>query len=128
VRLTHVRLLVDDFASMLAFYRDTLGLRIGFNDGENFAEVDAGADVQISLFVRHGMNDAIEGGARPSGGDGAVVIFSVDGVDTTYERLRSRGVVFVTSPRDMQDWGIRVAHFRDPEGNLLEINEPLARD
>ena len=111
---------------MRAFYRDTLGLKIGFDDGENFAEVDAGADVQISLFVRHGMIDA---GAELKAGDGdrGVIIFAVDDVDAAYRRLSSRGVRFATPPRDMDDWGIRVALFRDPEGNLLEINQPLKR-
>jgi catechol 2,3-dioxygenase-like lactoylglutathione lyase family enzyme len=26
---------------------------------------------------------------------------------------------------DRPEWGIRTAHFRDPDGNLIEINQPL---
>jgi lactoylglutathione lyase len=125
VRLTHVRLLVKDFHAMLSFYRDTLGLRVGFDDGENFAEVKAGG-VDLSLFVRHGMADAVDD-LRSGEGDRAALIFQVDDVDATYRRLSSGAVRFVTPPKDMADWGIRVAIFRDPEGNLVEINQPLAR-
>lgn len=25
----------------------------------------------------------------------------------------------------LPDWGIRTAHLRDPDGNLIEINQPL---
>ena len=125
MRLTHVRLLVNDYRAMLSFYRDTLGLQVGFDDGENFAEVKAG-EAEISLFVRHGMADALDG-LRSGEGDRAVLIFHVDDVGATYRRLSSRDVNFVTPPKDMAEWGIRIALFRDPEGNLVEINQPLAR-
>lgn len=125
MRLTHVRLLVNDFHTMRSFYRDTLGLRVGFDDGENFAEVNAGG-VDVSLFVRHGMADALDD-LRSGDSDRAVLIFEVDDVDATYRRLSSDAVRFVAPPKDMAEWGIRIALFRDPEGNLVEINQPLAR-
>ena len=125
MRLTHIRLLVTDFHAMLSFYRDTLGLRVGFDDGENFAEVKAGG-IDVSLFVRHGMADALDD-LRSGEADRAALIFAVDDVDATYRRLSSVGVRFVAPPKDMAEWGIRIALFRDPEGNLVEINQPLAR-
>jgi hypothetical protein len=39
--------------------------------------------------------------------------------------LSGRGVQFVTEPHDQEAWVLRVAHLRDPEGNLIEINAPL---
>jgi lactoylglutathione lyase len=46
-------------------------------------------------------------------------------VDATYADLKARGVHFVTEPADQEAWVLRVAHFRDPDGNLIEINAPL---
>jgi lactoylglutathione lyase len=42
-------------------------------------------------------------------------------------KLKSKGVTFLTEPNDMPTWGIRVAHFRDTEGNLLEIYSELPK-
>jgi hypothetical protein len=47
-------------------------------------------------------------------------------VDAETERLRSLGVSFETEPATYPGFGIRAAHFRDPDGNLIEIIELLA--
>lgn len=57
--------------------------------------------------------------------DRLAVIFEVDDVDGTAERLVKDGARQVMEPRDWTAWGIRAAHFRDPDGYLLEINRPL---
>jgi catechol 2,3-dioxygenase-like lactoylglutathione lyase family enzyme len=46
-------------------------------------------------------------------------------VDEAYRQLQARGVAFVTIPQSREEWGIRTAHFRDPDGNLLEIYSSL---
>lgn len=51
--------------------------------------------------------------------------FEVDDVDVAYQQLRDKGITFVTEPLDRPDWGIRTAHFRDPDGNLIEIYNNL---
>jgi hypothetical protein len=43
-------------------------------------------------------------------------------------RLGARGVSFLNEPHDRPDWGIRVLHLRDPDGLLIELNEPLPTD
>ena len=60
--------------------------------------------------------------------DKFAIVIEVDSVDKTYQKLKKKSVDFITSPKDMTAWGIRVAHFRDPEGNLLEIFSNLADD
>lgn len=35
------------------------------------------------------------------------------------------GAAFETEPTTYRGWGIRAAHLRDPDGNLIEINELL---
>jgi hypothetical protein len=42
--------------------------------------------------------------------------------------LKARGAQFVADLTDRPDWGIRTAHLRDPDGNLIELNSPLPRE
>ena len=39
--------------------------------------------------------------------------------------MRARGVALVAEPQDCPDWMMRTAHFRDPDGNLIEINSAI---
>lgn len=57
--------------------------------------------------------------------DKVALIFHVGSVYQTVHSLKERGILFITEPHDRKDWGIRVAHFRDPDGNLTKINEPI---
>lgn len=54
---------------------------------------------------------------RPRG----LLAAGVADVDAAYEEFKGKGVTFVRPPAD-QRWGVRTAHFADPEGNLWEIN------
>ena len=47
---------------------------------------------------------------------------SVEDVDATYQELLAKGVMFLRPPTN-QPWGLRTAHFADPEGHLWEINQ-----
>ena len=58
--------------------------------------------------------------------DRVVLHFQVDSVDQTVEQLRAKGVVIVQEPTDRPTWGSRTAHFRDPDGTLIEISQGLA--
>ncbi|MGH2485563.1 MAG: VOC family protein, partial [Ktedonobacterales bacterium] len=78
----------------------------------------------IALFSRQLMADAVgSGGLAPASDtqDHVALIFTVDDVDATAAALTSRGVRFVTEPHDRLEWGGRVAHFRDPDGTLIEL-------
>jgi lactoylglutathione lyase len=44
-------------------------------------------------------------------------------VDATFRELVSKGATVVTEPHDQPTWEIRVAHLRDPDGNLFELDE-----
>jgi len=48
------------------------------------------------------------------------VSLQVDDVPATYAELRARGVDFV-GPPEKQSWGGTLAHFRDPDGNVLTL-------
>jgi uncharacterized glyoxalase superfamily protein PhnB len=48
---------------------------------------------------------------------------AVDDVDESYQRLVAHGAQSVTQPHEREEWFLQVAHVRDPEGNLLEVNK-----
>lgn len=129
MKLTHVRLLTDDMESMLRFYRDVLGLEVTLDAGGGvYYELRAGAAV-LALFRRDLMGQMI-GSELPAPGrtDAVALTFEVGDVDEAARTLRERGAELAAEPRDYEVAFLRVAHVRDPDGNLVEINAPLGRN
>ena len=115
MRLTHVRLLVDDFSAAYRFYRDVLALPTDWEDNGGYAEFRAGEGVMLAILPREEMPDAPP----------AVLCFDVDDVDAAAAAVRGRGGTLESEPGDRPEWGLRVAHLRDPAGNLVELNRNL---
>jgi uncharacterized glyoxalase superfamily protein PhnB len=42
-----------------------------------------------------------------------------------YQELSAKGVEFIRPPED-RSWGLRCAHFKDPDGHVWEIHTPLS--
>ncbi|GEM_PF-140377 len=124
-RFIHTRLLVEDMDRCYRFYRDVLGFRPRFDgEGSVYAEFEAGHHT-LALFSRELMNKVTSPGSptpRGTSCDSVLLVIEVNDVDEAYAKMKTRGVEFVTQPHDQKDWMLRVAHFRDPDGNLLEIN------
>ncbi len=55
----------------------------------------------------------------------AVLMFKVDDVDGEYERLQGIVEEFMTTPKTYP-WGARAFHFRDPDGNIVDLFSPPA--
>jgi lactoylglutathione lyase len=131
MELTRVRLLVRDFGRALRFYRDVLGLTPRFGEEAGvYEEFELGRGV-LALFDRARMMEALGTHAsflaEPERvGDSAVICLEVEDVDDEFARLREAGVRFVSEPHDQPTWMVRVAHFRDPEGNLFELSSSLS--
>jgi lactoylglutathione lyase len=119
VKLSQVRLLVDDFGAAFRFYRDVLGLETSFGEEAGpYASFSAG-DGTIAIFERRGQGEVV--GLRLPG-DGAVVVLEVDDADAEVERL---GDQVIAGPVDRPDWGGRIAYLRDPDGNLVELFQQI---
>ena len=109
-----------DLERARAFYRDKLGL-------EPAEEREGGlryllGDSEFHIFLSAG---AASGTATQLG-------FEVEDIDAAFARLRDRGVVFepdrivdVGGNYPSKGSGERGAWFRDSEGNLLGIGQPL---
>jgi len=122
----HPRLLVDDYTVCFRFYRDVLGLTVAFGDETSgYADFAAGGS-EFSLFARQEMLEAL-GTVDDAVDDRTqfVLVFGVDDVDRVVAEVTGRGGAVAIPATDHPDWGIRTAHVRDPERNLLEINAPL---
>ena len=129
MKLTHVRLLSDDLEALARFYRDVLGLEVTLDAGDGvYKELRAGA-VILGLFRRDLMGQMIGSDLPPPArADAVALTFEVDDVDAAAARVRERGAELVGEPRDYEVAFLRVAHLRDPDGNLIELNAPLGRN
>ena len=128
MKYTFTRLLVSDFKACFRFYRDVMGFEPGFGtEDDTYADFALG-EVNISLFDKHEMSQAVgtlDKSMRPDSQDHACLVFAVSNVDPFHQHLLDQGTNIVVAPMDHIDWGIRTVHFRDPDGNLLEANQNL---
>lgn len=113
-RLDEVILYVDDLPRMLEFYRDVLGLREQARH-ERLAALrgDGGAEI-----VLHAGRDGTTTGNKvwfPQ--------FIVADIDTAVSGLRERGVE--VGDVEERPYG-RYVRFRDPEGNVVGLEQPPA--
>ncbi|WP_047868662.1 VOC family protein [Nocardiopsis sp. RV163] len=129
MRCSYIRLLVNDYEACFRFYSEVLKLPVLRGDeGSRYAEFDVESGTRLAINQREVMAEALETDtADPAlpNQDRFAVVFEVDDVDATAARLVSDGARQVMEPRDWTAWGIRAAHFRDPDGYLLEVNSPL---
>ena len=127
-KFAYTRLLVSNFKACFIFYRDVMGFQPTFgSENDVYADFNTG-EVTLALFDRLEMSKAIGTAQLPAEAhtqDKFCLIFSVDNVDEKCQQIKMHAILLITEPTDRRDWGIRVAHFRDPDGNLIEINQPL---
>ena len=104
-------------AKLLAFYRDALGLRVdrAHPDEVNaqFVEFDAGDNHWFTLMP--------EGFAGRAAGSGSGVVFEVDDLDATLERVRKQAKSCDEQATDYPS--CRIASFEDPEGNKVGLHQ-----
>ncbi|MFD5516678.1 VOC family protein [Streptomyces sp. NPDC127066] len=126
MELAQVRLLVSDFATCYRFYSEVLGLKpqSGAAEGpyEKFSPVTGSAG--IALQDRAVMTEILGELGDAVAGHRSLVVLRVDDLDTYCEQVVSRGATLLHGPAPMTE-RMRVAHLKDPEGNLVELQEWL---
>jgi lactoylglutathione lyase len=122
-----VRLLVRDFNRSLEFYKDVLGFSGWYDESQEYAYFE---EKQLALFSLKKLNEAFNQdfvGLESPTLFKFLMQFEVDDVDLTCRDLLDRGVSFINRPHDQAAWGSRVAHFNDPDGNIIELYHPLPK-
>ena len=106
----------EDLNNLLPFYRDVLGLPVGLQIPGFVVLGELGTPV-LAL----GTHSEVKG--RNADPARHMVGLGTDDIDTEYKRLRTAGVEFVENPTDYGS--LRIATLKDPEGNLLQLLQPL---
>lgn len=132
-QLAHLCFMSNRLPEMLAFYRDSLGLKVKFalkhDDGTPFGYyLESGSMTFIEIFDQHGA-------AKQWGGEPAQMrrnestcynhfCLEVSGLDGFCDTLRARGVdvtpIKIGMDHSKQAW------LKDPDGNAIELMEYTA--
>ncbi len=138
----HVGIVVGDMERALRFWRDIMGLEPVADFWEEGEFIDAVENLQgvklhmIKLRAPDGMlvellqdhhhptsppsnNDLCDRGIRH-------IAFTVADVDNAWVTLRREGCEVLSKPVTAPDGKARIFFARDPEGNLIEMVQPLA--
>ena len=129
-RLDHVMLRVMDLNRSLAFYRDTLGMRVlrqvDYDAGQFtnvFLSFDADTESSLELTYNWQQTEAYEKG-RVFGH----LALMVDDVHAAVAALEQAGVRIKTPPKQMAHGTRTIAFVLDPDDNLIELLEPLNQE
>lgn len=113
-RIGQIAVNAHDLDRAVAFYRDTLGMKLLFEAPPKMAFFDCGG---IRLMI--GVPEAAEFD-HPS----SILYYKVDDIQATWRTLRERGVEFREEPNlvaRMPDHELWMAFFRDSEGNVMAL-------
>jgi predicted enzyme related to lactoylglutathione lyase len=126
VELAQVRLLVTDFATCYRFYAEVLGLKpqSGSAEGPYEKFSPSAGSAGIALQDRAMMAQVLGELGDLATGHRSLVVLRVEGLDGYCEQIAARGAVLLHGPAPMTD-RMRVAHLKDPEGNVVELQEWL---
>ena len=143
-RFRHIALIVKSMDSMLTFYQDVLGcvkkrdFVIGseeFRRGIGIPDATArcvhltipNSDVEIELFEFHESSDSLTQPPRINDPGYRHFAIVVEDMDEAVTALKRKGVVFHSNPIRFEQpadiRGFSFVYIRDPEGNIIEINQ-----
>ena len=126
---TTIRVLVrKNYGECFDFYTKKLGLTAVWGDRNgpytSFA-VSGDAPPCFAIFMGEAMT-MYQGYTPPLDAaqpDTVVAVIPTLDLDGDYLRLKEAGVPFLGEPQRIEAWGMRCTYFRDPEGNLFELND-----
>lgn len=115
-QLYAVRVFVKDWAVSVDYYENTLEMPCVFKDEKiGWAQFRVGS---AYIGVERVESDSSE--ASDLTGRFVGVSLKVKNIEKTYQTLRNKGVCFSSAP-ERQAWGGYLAHFHDPDGNVLTL-------
>ena len=121
--LTHI-VVVSDFETSVAWYRDVLGANLHREYGGSSAVFDFNGVWLLIVTGGDPTDDKPDITFAPPSDQRSVAhsfTIRVEDCQAAYEELVSRGAEFLTPP---YDWVAEIrCFFRDPDGTLFEISE-----
>ena len=126
---TTIRILVrKNYGECYDFYTEKIGLVPVWGDRDgpytSFA-ISTDAPPCFAIFAGDAM-PMFRGYTQPlsrTQPDTIVAVIPTPDLDKDYLRLKEAGVSFLGEPQYIEAWGMRCTYFRDPEGNLFELND-----
>ncbi|HIG42805.1 MAG: VOC family protein [bacterium] len=104
------------FAESVEFYKDTIGLPVKFEGMDmGWVEFDLGG---ASLAIERQDPESEE--SQSYVGRYVGISIQVKDIDVVYKELLERGVEFLGPPAK-QPWGGLLAHFKDPDENVITL-------
>lgn len=110
----------ERYAKMHDFYVDTVGL-VPSSDGRMRVAFDwKSGDLRTRLILS--THDGVDG---MTGDPYRIMInFQVDDIRAVAKRLTGAGLDFIRQP-SQEAWGGWIATFDDPDGNLIQLLQPI---
>jgi len=139
-RINHVAISTPDLKRAVTFYRDVLGFeeteRFAWEAGSESADLVTGlkdsaaqavllrlGEIDLELFQYESPRPRSADGDRPVCDHGIThIALDVEGIDAVHQALIAEGMRFHSTPQPTGD-GMRSAYGRDPDGNVIEIQE-----
>lgn len=125
MNFTSVRIITDDVDRLVKFYEQVMEI-----SAERLAPVFAElATRSCTLAIAHSQTAQLFGSDSVVAANNRTVIIEllVDDVEAEYVRLKPIVDHWVNEPTTMP-WGNRSMLFRDPDGNLINLFQPVTED
>lgn len=116
---TAISLNVADPAASAAFVTEHLGFTERMSADGFISLGHPEAKVNL-IYLRTGLSTFKPARIAGPAGEGLLVVFVVDDIDTEYARLRAAGVPVVT-PIETEEWGERYFQTTDPNGIVYQL-------
>lgn len=113
-RIGQIAINAHDVERAVAFYQDSLGLKLLFKAGPGLAFFDCGG---LRLMLTRPEKPEFD---HPS----SILYFSVPDIQAAYAAMKQKAVQFEDEPHvvaRMPDHDLWMVFFRDPEGNLMGL-------
>lgn len=126
---TTLRILVrKDYGKCFDFYTEKIGLVPVWGDRNGpYTSFSISRDQPPCFAIFAGANMSMfKGYEQPkdnSQPDTIAAVIPSSNLNEDYKKMKEAGVEFLTEPQVIEDWGMRCTYFRDPEGNLFELND-----
>jgi catechol 2,3-dioxygenase-like lactoylglutathione lyase family enzyme len=142
----HTSISTPDLERLATFYRDVLGFKectrygwpVGSHGLDKVIGVKGSSGEAVMLKAGNSIIEITQYlSPPPTPADPERLVtqhgishfcFDVSDLDGEYERLLAAGVVFHTKPRFVSNGASKITYMRDPDGNVIELQEIIERD